>query len=79
MKPGGRAGGRSITFNVLSPGSFATLAWGGVSGTAPGAAFDLNGITANTAEVMTFDATSNLAGGIARWNGSAFLQLATGP
>ena len=66
----GRAGGRTITYNVTSFNSFSALSWGVVSGTAPGAAFD-GGINGG-GEVLTFDnSNSNLGNGVARWAGSA--------
>jgi hypothetical protein len=69
----GRAGGRSITFAVGDTSAVATLFWGATQ--PPSAAFDNN---VNPSEVMIFDGSSNLLGGIARWTGSAALPLMNG-
>jgi hypothetical protein len=71
----GRPGGRTIAFTVGSTAAFGSLAWGVVNGTVPTVAFD-NSLTPNTGEYMTFDQpASNLAAGMARWTGTAPLQL----
>lgn len=75
----GRAGGRNLAFTVGNTSDLATLYWGIVNATVPTVAFD-NSLTPNTSEYMAFDGSgSNLAGGIARWSGSAQLQLVNAP
>ncbi|HUQ87390.1 MAG TPA: hypothetical protein VM096_07525 [Vicinamibacterales bacterium] len=69
----GRAGGRNLTFSVGDTSAMATLFWGATQ--APSAAFDNN---VNAGEVMIFDPSSNLGGGIARWTGTATLPLFNG-
>ena len=73
----GRLGGRTITYTLGNTSALGSLQFGVVAGTVPTVAFD-NSLTPNTNEYMTYDQTSNLAGGIARWHGAGQLQLLTG-
>ena len=71
----GRAGGRSITYHVNSPGTFSALSFGVQLTNQPSLAFD-GAVTGATGELMNYNAgLSNPAGGIAVWSGSAVLQL----
>jgi hypothetical protein len=71
----GRTNGRTFTFTVTDISTFAALHWGSV-GTPPSAALD-DDVNA-PGEVMTFDAGSDLMGGVARWTGQADLPLLNG-
>jgi hypothetical protein len=71
----GRVGGRTLTFSVGNTSAYATLHWGATQ--APSAAFDDNVNSAG--EIMTFDPSSALAQGVARWTGSAPLPLLDQP
>src|SRR3954469_14966187 len=74
----GRAGGRTITYHVASPGTFSALSFGVTQAAAqPHVAFDG---TVNAGEVLSYNAgLSTPAGGIAVWSGSALLQLVNQP
>lgn len=74
----GRSGGRNITYHVSNPSGFATLTFGVVNNTNPSLAFD-SAVTPSTGEIMSFTAgQSSLGSGMARWTGSALLQLTGG-
>jgi len=73
----GRIGGREITYTVGNTSAFAALSWGSVAGQPPSAAFD-NSVD-SPGEVLTLDPASDLAGGIARWTGTAVVPLVNQP
>lgn len=75
----GRAGGRTFTFTINEPARFELLNWGAAAGTTPAAAFD-GQVTAGTTESMTYNTgESDLAQGVAVWQGQAQIALAVPP
>jgi hypothetical protein len=69
----GRSGGRTIAYSVGNTSAFDTLWFGATS--LPSAAFD--GAVDSPLETMSFDTTSDLGGGVARWTGQAVLPLSS--
>lgn len=71
----GRAGGRTITYHVNSPGTFSALSFGVQQASQPSLAFD-GTVTGGSGELMSYNAgLSNPANGVAVWSGTAVLQL----